>query len=39
MLVRLPMLLATYALDGEQYVLLSTTDAAEDGQFAPTMDQ
>lgn len=34
-----PELLAIYALDGEEYVLLSTTDAAEEGEFAPVLEE
>jgi hypothetical protein len=33
-----PELLAVYALEGDDYVLLSTTDAAEGSEFAPTLD-
>ena len=34
-----PELLAIYGLDGDEYVLLSTTDAAEGSEFAPTLDE
>jgi hypothetical protein len=34
-----PVLLAVYALDGEEYVLLSTTDAAEGSEFAPVLEE
>jgi hypothetical protein len=34
-----PVLLAVYALDGEEYVLLSTTDAAEGTDFAPVLEE
>jgi hypothetical protein len=34
-----PVRLATYALDGGEYVLLSTTDAAEGTEFAPVLEE
>ena len=34
-----PVLLAIYALDGEEFVLLSTTDAAEGSEFAPVLEE
>jgi hypothetical protein len=34
-----PVLLAIYALDGEEYVLLSTTDAAQGTEFDPVLEE